>query len=1242
MEINAIKTVKFFLLVLFLCGTSACFRSAPPLEEDEIATEAVTDPVTQDTPKTEATPVPTVSTSSPTPRSTPVVQVVAPVQTVLRPNNVPLIMQIGDQTADEYSSIGPISLRIFDFDDPVQCEDIIPASNNQSAVAVSPPVNAGEAKVWGDITLTGGKSTECGLSIKTMYAQANPVSISLTLKDPSDQTKQSTSTFNLGVNSTNTAPFVTSSGSSYLTMPEDGLPQSILLSRFDDSTKRENRPMTLSRVLEPALGLIVYPSGFPNSAVDEYVIYSPTTNLNGLDSFSYKICDDDPGIKKCSDLQTVFVNVTPVNDPPRMNAVADQDTSESVSKFVEFTLEDDDGPLQCNASNFSYETMNYAGDNPNLIEAAGAVQWGGVWPVCSGTITPKTGERGVANIKFSFNDGNPFATASRVFKLTVHGVNKAPEILSSISPQTINEDSSVVVDFVVRDLDMDASNAADYVCSGTRLSYLSGNTSLLASSARVVWSGNPAWPNCRGTVTPNANANGNVNVTFIVTDPGGLTASKTFQLTVNAVNDTPTGTVYCDGNSTTDIVKAGRTGLWSLSSCTGATDYDNETLTYKLFKDAGSPFNHSAGFFCPAIIANPMSAQAFSTTEYGTCKYKIKACDAANECTPESNRFVEITSYKLDVTLAQTKPSLDQSCAVSTAVSYSASGNILNFNHTVTPVKGTGGIGGINANRTASVQPYVIPMSTAISNTFLISTAVNSQDTVSFTSLFSVYNGVFQNGSQGGSAAANLISASVESSAYTITRALESLTVKSAGQYTTTGVAVDGLQTEYATTGSVCRMCNSTVSYASITAGALHSCLVDGSVSKCWGKSDGRLGLADSYSSNNYLYPLTTSVRNSPHDSAGFVPLQMSAGKDFTCALGTATAGAVQVRCAGSSVAGSYGQLGIASQQRVFNTPVNFPAGVSPVGLSVSKSGYHGCAIATDGGVQGKLFCWGKNDFGQLGNGSTVSAAGTVYPVSAGELFADNSSLFSVSAGKTHTCAVQYKSSDSSSDAYCWGRNNSGQLGIGSTVDSQVPAGVSIIENIVQIAAGDGHTCALTDTKEIYCWGDNSVGQLGIGNINSSAVPVKISSGLSFVQISAGSNHNCALTHDSKVYCWGLGTSGQLGVGKVTTTDQEAGEDCNTGTGVANITFCKQSPSVIEPAPAKTPVTVSAGDLHTCMMTIEGNVYCWGANSEGQLGTSNRAQVSSPTAVCNSSSSCSATLQLTSPRPRMCSRYFIP
>ena len=136
--------------------------------------------------------------------------------------------------------------------------------------------------------------------------------------------------------------------------------------------------------------------------------------------------------------------------------------------------------------------------------------------------------------------------------------------------------------------------------------------------------------------------------------------------------------------------------------------------------------------------------------------------------------------------------------------------------------------------------------------------------------------------------------------------------------------------------------------------------------------------------------------------------------------------------------------------------------------------------------------------------------------------------------GWSHTCAI-----DLNDSVYCWGDNSSGQLGNGSTSSSRVPVAVNATgalagKTIKQISVGFDHTCVVSNDHKIYCWGRNNSGQLGIGNTSNSSIPVAVNAtgalaGKTIKQVSVGAWYTCATTSDNKAYCWGINSSGQLG-----------------------------------------------------------------------------------------------------------------
>jgi alpha-tubulin suppressor-like RCC1 family protein len=165
--------------------------------------------------------------------------------------------------------------------------------------------------------------------------------------------------------------------------------------------------------------------------------------------------------------------------------------------------------------------------------------------------------------------------------------------------------------------------------------------------------------------------------------------------------------------------------------------------------------------------------------------------------------------------------------------------------------------------------------------------------------------------------------------------------------------------------------------------------------------------------------------------------------------------------------------------------------------------------------------------------------------------------------------------------AKCWGRNSQGQLGVSTPTESLTPLTVPGLTDVRSVAAGNAHSCALTQAGAVLCWGSNTVGQLGDGTTVNRSTPTPVSglsSGVSV--IAAGDNHTCAGMSAGGVKCWGWGAYGQLGDDSLTTRSAPV--------------------DVVGIAPAV--VALSAGAGHTCAVLSPGSLKCWGRSNAGQLG----------------------------------------
>lgn len=367
-----------------------------------------------------------------------------------------------------------------------------------------------------------------------------------------------------------------------------------------------------------------------------------------------------------------------------------------------------------------------------------------------------------------------------------------------------------------------------------------------------------------------------------------------------------------------------------------------------------------------------------------------------------------------------------------------------------------------------------------------------------------------------------------------------------------------------------------------------------------------------------------TGFREVPIDDACFV--YVVAGDSHTC--GRKTDGSLW--CWGDN---QYGQLGTGDTDP-HPKPVRvdllgdqvagiyLPAGTGDISSRTAFS----CARKTEG----SLFCWGNNEYGQLGTGD---ANNRLQPTRVESLGGD---VHAASLGSGFACA---RKNDNS--IWCWGANESGQLGTGDTDHRDVPVEVDptgLGDNVRYLSTGSAHVCARKTDGTVYCWGENGAGQLGVGDTDRRLLPTAVEATELMNNadvIVTGGAHSCAAKSDGSLFCWGANQYGQLGAGDLAphlvptrvALDGLAGGvpllsagGNHTCAGIADGTLeCwgdnragqlgdqtkmnrKLPHAVVARELGMSIAVIYAGGSHTCARTNDGAVFCWGSNEYGQLG----------------------------------------
>ena len=419
-----------------------------------------------------------------------------------------------------------------------------------------------------------------------------------------------------------------------------------------------------------------------------------------------------------------------------------------------------------------------------------------------------------------------------------------------------------------------------------------------------------------------------------------------------------------------------------------------------------------------------------------------------------------------------------------------------------------------------------------------------------------------------------------------LSSAYHQLTPSVEGADLTVGDLMDDITFQYDSSAAS----TSAFAYANdkMSTGDTHTCMIlDNGDLKCWGNDgDGQLG--DGGWGGDLNAPPSAAINL----GTGRTAVAVSAGHATTCAI----LDNGELKCWGSDDGGQLGNGG--SNTKIGSPPSTaIDLGMGRTAVAVSVGYAHTCAILDNGDLK----CWGSNSYGVLGFSSSISSSLSSPPTSAIDLGSGRTAV-AVSAAKYHTCAIL----DNGSMA-CWGRNNVGQLGDGTTTDRVTPALTNSLgagRTAVALETGNngpgggaGHTCAILDNGDLKCWGSDAGGELGDGGTISAldyldeppTAAIDLGSGRTAVAVSAGAEHTCALLDNGEVKCWGKDDSGQLGDGGSFSSNNDGG-------------ISAPSSTAIDLGTGRTAVALDSGLSFSCAILDNGDAKCWGHDYYGQLG----------------------------------------
>lgn len=866
------------------------------------------------------------------------------------------------------------------------------------------------------------------------------------------------------------------------------------------------------------------------------------------------------------------LQVTPVNDPPSIGSISAKTTTKNTTSLpIALPISDIDSALSC-------AMLSGTSSNQTIVANSG-LNFSGIYPNCSLSVTPVSNKSGTLTLTVQVTDGT--ATSSRIFPFEVLDINTPPTI-SSITDRTITEDfAPFQIPFTISD------GEAGLDCQ-TSVTLLSSNASLVSTSEMQL---SGAAPNCVLQISSQPNKFGSTNISLVVSD-GSVQVTEIFNLNVLPVNDPPTISAFTDATVTTnstyivdftiddsDSTLTCSSSHVSVSSSNSSLVPNSQILISGTAPDCSASITPTTNSWGTTLIAFEVSDGSLSATSNLNLRFQSDLLLTPSASIVVTGGIINFTTtggsgsgytYSIDSGGGSIDPASGEYTAPATA-------SVVTVR--VTDMSGDYDVETIEVYEALAIDPLSLVLGVNLTKQFNttggygdISFSVTmGNGTMSATGLYSASNvpGTVQvtaTDELGGTASAMItIVSQLTLSPTTLDLPVFSTAIFSGG----------GGQTAFS---------------FSLASG-------DGSINSTSGV------LTAGSTIGSATVEINDQSSQSAQSTVTYIrPIKITSGNAHTCALYNNG----RVKCWGSAANGKLGQgnttsLGDSAGELGGAIPfVNLGTGRTVTDISAGAN--HNCAILDDGSVK----CWGLNSSGQLGYGDTLArgdgANEMVNSLPTVNLGTGRTAK-SIAAGSASTCAILDNDS-----LKCWGAGTSGILGKGNTTslgdganemgDPLTPVNLGTGRTVKKIALSKSanSACAILDNNALKCWGINSSGRLGYGNtltlgdganeMGDSLQTVNLGTGKYALEISLGNIHTCALLNDSTVKCWGEASNGQIGLGNTTDRGDNANE-------------MGDSLAVVNLGTGFTPSGVHTSNTTTCVTSTAGTMKCFGSATSG-------------------------------------------